>query len=308
LNIFFSIAVMRDIEAENLKKKRVARLSIFSNTFLVFMKLGAGLAVGSISMISEAVHSAVDLVAAGIAYLSVKKSAVPPDDCHEYGHGKFEDISGIVEAILIVVASMVILYEAVMSLVGGHEMASGELLTVGIIVMLISTLMNFYVSSKLFSVAKETGSIALESDAWHLRTDVFTSAGVMFGLILIKITGFGGFDAIIAIGISFVILHAAYDLIKRSFGHLTDRSLPEDDMEEILEILKRFCGNDVNFHDIRSRRAGPDRFVEFHLTVPGDLSVSNSHELTDRIEAALKSKLGRIFVTIHVEPSKNKKD
>lgn len=299
---------MRDIEAENLKKKRVARLSIFSNTFLVFMKLGAGLAVGSISMISEAVHSAVDLVAAAIAYLSVKKSAVPPDECHEYGHGKFEDISGIVEAILIVAASLVILYEAVTGLAGGHEIASGELLSVGIIVMLISTLMNLYVSTRLFSVAKETGSIALESDAWHLRTDVFTSAGVMLGLVLIKITGFAEFDAIIAIGISFVILHAAYDLIKRSFGHLTDRSLPGEEVEEILEILRRFCGSDVSFHEVRSRRAGPDRFVEFHLTVPGDMCVSDSHELTDRIEMALKSKLGRIFVTIHVEPSENKKD
>ena len=299
---------MRDFEAENLKKKRVARLSIFSNTFLVFMKLGAGLAVGSISMISEAVHSAVDLIASAIAYISVKKSAVPPDMCHEYGHGKFEDMSGIIEALLIVVASTIILYEAVMNLVSGHEIASEQLLSAGIAVMLISTIMNLYVSTKLFSVAKDTGSIALESDAWHLRTDVFTSAGVMVGLILIRITGFVQFDAIIAIGISFVILHAAYDLIKRSFAHLTDRSLPDDEMEEIREVLMRFCGNNVSFHAIRSRRAGPDRFVEFHLTVPGDSSVNDSHELTDRIEAALKSKLGRIFVTIHVEPAKNKKD
>lgn len=299
---------MRDIEAENLKKKRVARLSILSNTFLVFMKLFAGIAAGSISIISEAVHSGIDLIASSIAYVSVKKSSIPPDVCHEYGHGKFEDISGIVEAVLIVVASLIIFYEAVTNLMSGHDITSENLLLVGILVMLVSTIVNLYVSSRLFSVAKETGSIALESDAWHLRTDVFTSAGVMLGLILIRVTGFVEFDAVIAIGISFVILHAAYDLIKRSFAHLTDRSLPDDEMVEILEILKRFCRNDVSIHAIRSRRAGPDRFVEFHLTVPGDESVNDSHELTDRIEAALKSKFGRIFVTIHVEPSKNKKD
>ena len=299
---------MRDITGENLKKKNVARLSILSNTFLVFMKLGAGLSIGSISIISEAVHSAVDLVAAAIAYVSVKKSAIPPDGCHEYGHGKFEDISGIVEAVLIVAASLIILYEAFMNLAGGHEIASQEFLFVGIIVMLISTVMNFYVSSRLFAVAEETGSIALESDGWHLRTDVLTSAGVMLGLVLIRITGIAELDSIIAIGISFVILHAAYDLIKRAFGHLTDRSLPPGEIAEMLEILQRFCGNDVSFHAFKSRRAGPDRFIEFHLNVPGTLSVSDSHDLTERIEAALRTKFGRIFVTIHVEPSKTEKD
>ncbi len=299
---------MRDIGAENLRKKKVARLSILSNTVLVFLKLFTGIAIGSIAIISEAVHSAIDLVASAIAYLSVKKSAIPPDGCHEYGHGKYEDISGIVEAILIVAASLIIMYEAFMNLAGGHSPASEELLSAGIIVMLVSTVMNLYVSSRLFSVAGETGSIALESDAWHLRTDVFTSAGVMAGLVLMRITGIMELDAIIAIGIAFVILHAAYDLIKRAFAHLTDRSLPDEDMREIMEVLRRFCGNDVGYHAVRSRRAGPDRFIEFHLTMPGELSVSDSHELTDRIEAALKSKFGRIFVTIHVEPAKPEKD
>ncbi len=124
----------------------------------------------------------------------------------------------------------------------------------------------------------------------------------------IRITGIAELDSIIAIGISFVILHAAYDLIKRAFGHLTDRSLPPGEIAEMLEILQRFCGNDVSFHAFKSRRAGPDRFIEFHLNVPGTLSVSDSHDLTERIEAALRTKFGRIFVTIHVEPSKTEKD
>lgn len=299
---------MRDPASENLKKKRVARLSILSNATLVFLKLSVGIAVGSISIISEAVHSAIDLIASAIAYVSVKKSAVPPDGCHKYGHGKFEDISGIIEAVLIVVAACLILYEAVNALISGHWITSEQFLIAGIAVMGISTIMNYYVSSRLFSVAKETGSIALESDGWHLRTDVFTSLGVMLGLVLIEITGVAELDAVIAIGISFVILHAAYDLIKRAFSHLTDRSLPPEEMEEISEVLMRFCGKEVCFHAFKSRRAGPDMFVEFHLTVPGDLSVSESHELTDRIEMALKSRFGRIFVTIHVEPADAEKD
>lgn len=298
---------MRDIAGENLKKKKAARLSIVSNTFLVFMKLGAGLAVGSIAIISEAVHSAIDLIAAAIAYFSVKKSSVPPDGCHEYGHGKFEDISGIIEAILIVAAAMMILYEAVTSLLSGHSMVSPDLLSAGIAVMLVSTVLNFYVSERLLSVAHETGSIALESDGWHLRTDVFTSAGVVFGLVLIQVTGIVVLDSVIAICISFVILHAAYDLIKRAFAHLTDRSLPPVEENDIIEVLRRFCDEKIDFHAFKSRRAGPDRFIEFHLTVPGELSVSESHELTDRIESALKAKFGRIFVTIHVEPRKQKR-
>lgn len=294
---------MKDPADGDLKKKKVARLSIISNASLVLMKLFAGLAVGSISIISEAVHSSVDLLASFIAYFSVKKSSIPPDGCHEYGHGKFEDVSGIVEAILIVAAAAIILYESISALIRGENLYSTEFLDIGIAVMFISALMNLFVSSRLFSVAHETGSIALESDGWHLRTDVFTSVGVMIGLILIRITGITQLDSLIAIAIAFVILHAAYGLIKKAFGHLTDRTLPPGETEEILKVIERFCDDDVRFHAFKCRRAGPDIFVEFHLTVPGRLSVDESHDLTKRIEAALQSRFCRIFVTIHVEPA-----
>jgi len=161
------------LEAANVLKQKTARLSVASNTFLVILKLIVGFAVGSVSIISEGIHSAMDLLAAAIAFFSVRKSAEPPDTAHEFGHGKFEDFSGLIESVLIIVAAAFIVWEAVRSLLG--ERATGlsqDLLYIGIIIMAISAMVNLYVSRRLMKVAKQTESIALESDAWHLRTDV----------------------------------------------------------------------------------------------------------------------------------------
>src|SRR5512145_887512 len=163
---------------DNLKQS-TARLSVLSNTCLVLMKFVVGFAIGSVSIISEAIHSAMDLIAAVIAFFSVRKSSEPPDAAHAFGHGKFEDISGLVEALLIFVAAILIIREAVTKLLGETtEELQPQLLILGIAVMGISALVNWYVSQRLMKVAKESESIALESDAWHLRTDVYTSLGV----------------------------------------------------------------------------------------------------------------------------------
>lgn len=174
-----------DTESIEQVKERTARLSVLSNAGLVIMKLVVGIAIGSVSIISEAIHSAMDLLAAVIAYFSVRKSSEPPDAAHQFGHGKFEDISGLVEAVLIFVAAILIIREAVVKLLGeAPEHFSPGLLFAGIAVMGISALVNWGVSQRLMKVAKESESIALESDAWHLRTDVYTSLGVFLALFL----------------------------------------------------------------------------------------------------------------------------
>jgi cation diffusion facilitator family transporter len=151
-------------------------------------------------------------------------------------------------------------------------------------------------------VAKESESIALESDAWHLRTDVYTSLGVFFGLILIRLTGITLFDPIIAIGVAIVIMKAAYDLTKRSFSDLIDHSIPQKDEIRMKEIICEHASRYAGFHRFKTRRSGPDLFINFHLVMPGDISVSQSHDLAEHLESDLKLEYPRAIVTIHVEP------
>ena len=287
-------------------KEKTARLSIISNTGLVVMKFVVGFAIGSVSIISEAIHSSMDLLAAIIAFFSVKKSAEPPDAAHSFGHGKFEDVSGLIEAILIFVAAILIIWEAVKTLLGeAPEQFPPDMLIFGIAVMGISALANWYVSSRLMKVAKQTESIALESDAWHLRTDVYTSLGVFAGLILIRITGITLFDPLIAIGVACVILKAAYDLTKRSFADIIDHSIPVEDEKRIEEIICDHASDYAGFHELRTRRSGPEIFIEFHLVVPGTVSVNQSHDLADHLESDLKVEFPRANITIHIEPCNN---
>jgi cation diffusion facilitator family transporter len=176
------------------------------------------------------------------------------------------------------------------------------MLMAGIVVMGISATVNWFVSEKLMKVGKDTESIALESDAWHLRTDVYTSLGVFAGLILIQITGITALDSVIAIGVALVILKAAFDLTKRTLHNLIDRSIPERDKDRIKEIICDHSSDYAGFHGLKTRRAGPQIFINFHLVVAGDVSVQQSHDLTDHLESDLKLEYPRSVVTIHVEP------
>ena len=284
-------------------KESTARLSVISNTGLVLMKFIVGTSIGSVSIISEAIHSSMDLIAALIAFFSVRKSAEPPDAQHEFGHGKFEDISGLIEALLIFIAAVLIIWEAGKKLLGeSSELSNPDLLIWGIAVMGISALVNWYVSNRLFKVAKQSESIALESDAWHLRTDVYTSLGVFIGLILIRLTGIAIIDPLIAIGVAIVIMKAAYDLTRRSLSDLIDHSIPPADEKRIQEIICDHASIYAGFHDLKTRRSGPEIFIEFHLVLPGDISVLQSHDLADHLESDLKTEFPRANITIHAEP------
>ena len=284
-------------------KERTARLSVISNTGLVLMKFLVGFSIGSVSIISEAIHSSMDLIAAVIAFFSVRKSAEPPDAQHEFGHGKFEDISGLIEALLIVVAAILIIREALLKLLGESTgLFTPELLIFGIAVMGVSALVNWLVSHRLMKVAKQSESIALESDAWHLRTDVYTSLGVFVGLILIQLTGIAIFDSLFAMGVAVVIMKAAYDLIRRSFSDLIDHSIPPVDEERIKAIICEHSGDYAGFHDLRTRRSGPDIFIEFHLVMSGTATVLQSHDLSDHLESDLNVEFPRAIITIHTEP------
>jgi len=258
-----------------------------------------GILTGSISILSEAIHSGIDLIAALIAYVSVKKSSQPADERHRYGHGKIENISGTVEALLIIVAAVWIIYEAVSKLRHGVEV---EQLGWGMAIMGLSAGVNFLVSSKLMRVARKTDSVALEADALHLRTDVYTSVGVLAGLVGIKLTGITLLDPLAAIGVALLIIKTGIDLSRQAFLPLVDTSLPEEEEEVIVEVINSFSEHYLEFHKLRTRKSGSERHVDLHLVVPKESKVHQVHTLCDMMEAEIKRRLPRSHVLIHIEP------
>lgn len=281
------------------EKLKVARLSIISNTVLTLGKLGIGLSMASVSVISEAIHSGLDLIAAIIAFFSVRESNKPADEYHRYGHGKFENLAAILEAILILLAAAWIVSEAIPKLRGATEVRS---LGLGAIIMGISALVNLIISSRLFAVAKKTDSPALAADAWHLRTDVFTSLGVLGGIVAIKITGLYIIDPIIAIGVTLLILKAAIDLLRHSIGAMLDARLPDSEERAIVEVLDSHAGSYVAYRNLRTRMAGPQRHIDFKLVVPKGQQVVSVHFICDCIEQDLCKQFHDVEVMIHAEP------
>ncbi len=283
------------------KKAKAARLSVFSNAFLIVMNLAVGLISGSVSIISEAIHTFIDFLAAIMAYFSVKIADTPPDDQHPYGHGKYENISGVVEALLIFVASGWIIYHAVDRLNSEHIIDHSGL-TLGFLVMVVSALVDLFVSRHLYRVAKETDSVALKADALHLSVHVYTSFGIGISLAVIYFTGWHFLDPIAAIVVAAFILKEAFEILVEAFKPLIDNSLPPEELQIIIDTISKYQSNNMKYHMLRTRKAGSNRELDFHLEVPGNMSVKESHNLCDKIEEDLKGNLPNLEVTIHVEP------
>lgn len=288
------------------RKERVAGLSVISNAVLVALKLAAGLMIGSVSIISEALHSGVDLLAAIIALFSVKTSCIPADTKHPFGHGKVENISGTIEALLIFAASGWILFEAVEKLRFPQPI---EHVGWGVVVMLISTVANLIVSGMLFKVGWETDSIALEADAWHLRTDVYTSAGVMASLAIIWVghrftpdPNIHWLDPVAALGVAILIIRAAYRLTLQAARDLLDARLPAEEETWIRDLIMAHQPVIHGFHKLRTRKSGNFRFIEFHIKVDPQMSVGVSHRITEDLSASIERRFPAASVIVHIEP------
>jgi cation diffusion facilitator family transporter len=288
------------------KKIGAAILSVVSNSLLIGLKLTVGILMGSVAVISEAIHSSVDLVAAVIAFLAVRASSRAADELHPYGHGKYENLSATVEALLIFGAAVWIIYEAADKLVHPQGI---DLPAWGVGVMLVSAVVNTFVSRRLFRVGRESDSVALQADAWHLRTDVFTSVGVMAGLLVIWVVGMidpgvelRWLDPVVAILVAVMIMKAAWDLTRESARDLLDVSLPQHDVSWIANFVADGWPQVRSFHNLRTRKAGPNRFIDFHLVVDERMSVSDAHALGDEIVGAIKERFPESRVHIHVEP------
>ena len=287
------------------QKAAVALLSVISNTVLVLLKIAVGLLIGSVSVLSEAIHSGVDLLAAVIAWFAVRTSSKKPDEDHPFGHGKVENLSGSIEAVLIFLAAGWIIFEAVKKIITPQPIETPGL---GVLVMFVSAAVNLWVSRKLFKVGKESDSVALLADAWHLRTDVYTSIGVMAGLGLILAgewiflgVHFDWIDPVAAIAVALLIVRAAYALTVQSARDLLDVSLPQEE-NWIRHELSRTGLPIHGFHHLRTRKAGATRFVELHIVLDRDMSVQESHRISEGIARRIRDRFPGTEVVVHEEP------
>jgi cation diffusion facilitator family transporter len=281
-------------------KSGAAGLSIASNSVLIALKLAAGAITGSIAIVTEAIHSMIDLVASVIAFISVRKADEPADEEHPYGHEKVENLAANFEGVLILVGAAVIVYEATHRLVDG---SSVESLGVGIAVMGFSVVANLVVSGVLYRQARVHESPAVEGDAAHLRTDAMTSAGVLVGLGLVEITGVVAFDSITALIVAAAIVSAGINIIRRSSGVLVDETLPDREMDRIEQAIAAARTPEVaGYHKLRARRAGRRRHIDFHVQYRSGTSLERAHELAHQMRGSIEAEIAQAEVLIHVEP------
>jgi cation diffusion facilitator family transporter len=282
------------------RKTRAAGLSIISNSSLILLKVAAGVVTGSIALITEAIHSAVDLVASVVAFFSVRKADQPADEDHLYGHAKVENLAAALEGVLIVLGAAVIIFESVRRLADPPEL---ETLGVGIAVIALSTVVNLGVSTWLYRQADAHDSPALAGDAAHLRTDALTSVGVLIGLVLVQVTGVEVLDPIMALVVACAIIFSGVRIITRSSRVLVDEALPPDELGEIRRAIEEYGAPEVyGFHKLRARRAGSRRYIDLHVQFTSGTTLERAHAVSHDLSEAIRGRIRGADVLIHLEP------
>jgi cation diffusion facilitator family transporter len=280
-------------------KVRAAAISLATGVGILALKGVAYFVTGSVALLSDAAESVVNVIAANIALISLIVAQQPPDDRHQYGHAKAEYVSSATEAAMIGVAGLVIIGTAVNRLIHPQPL---ERLPLGLALLSAAAVVNLVVASVLLRVSRAEHSIALEASARHLLSDVLTSIGVFAGVALVAVTGWAPLDGIAAVAVGLNILWIGVRLYRRSVSGLLDARLPEDDEATIRRILDAHQDEIVEYHAMRTRQAGPDRFLDLHLVLHRTLSVGQAHELTDDLERHIEKAMPRTDVMIHVEP------
>ena len=287
-------------------KAAAAMLSIVSNIVLIALKLAAGAITGSIAIITEAIHSSIDLIASVIAFVSVRKADEPIDRDHPYGHQRIENLAAAIEGVLILVGAGVIIFEATRRLVNGSEI---EHLGVGIVVISFSVVANLVVSALLYRRARELSSPALEGDAAHLRADALTSIGVLVGLGLVELTDEPAFDAIAALVVAMAIVVSGIRILSRSSRVLVDEALPAEELDRIeLAIAAARTDEVVGYHKLRARHSGYAHHIDMHVQYRKGTSLERAHQLAHEMTAAIERALPDSDVLIHVEPEGSHRD
>lgn len=290
-----SAAVQEDQEKI---KRRAAALSLGFNALQSLLKIGAAVITGSVSVLSEAVHSSTDVVASMMAYVGVRAASVPPDEEHPYGHGKIESLAGFGESILLFCIVVYICIESVSRLLHKPPL---EQLDLGLVVMTLSAFGCLAVSRYVTSVAKKTKSLALKSNGRHLLADFVTSLGVLGALAGTKLTGWGWLDPSIAIVLALWMCYGAWHLAQEAFQHLIDRRLEDEELATIEELLK-VRPEVIGHHRLRSRLSGNMRYIDMHIVLPSDYSLIQAHAVADDLEKKIAFELAPAQVVIHVDP------
>jgi cation diffusion facilitator family transporter len=289
-----------DTRPDPIRKERAARVSIASNSLLIVLKLVAGAATGSIAIVTEAVHSSIDLLASVVAYFSVRKADEPADESHMYGHEKVENLASALEGVLILLGAGIIIYESSRRLVHPRNVES---LGFGIAVLAVSTLANLGVSRYLSGQARATESPALEGDAAHLRTDALTSAGVLVALTLVAITDVQNLDPITALIVAGVIVWSGIRIVTRSSRVLVDEALPEDELARVDRAIESFNAPEiVGYHKLRARRAGSRRHIDLHVQFRPGTTLERAHQLSHELQGRIQGQVRGADVLIHLEP------
>jgi cation diffusion facilitator family transporter len=276
-----------------------AKLSLAVIVGLTALKVLVAAITGSISIVAQAVDSLLDIFAVTITFLAIRIAARPADEEHPFGHGKAENIAAIFQAALIFAVGALIIYSAVRRIITG---ATVELTEAGIGVMLVSIIASILLARHLLRVSRSAGSIALEANAHNIAADVYSATGVLVGFLVIRFSNLYIVDPIIAVIVAFFILKAGYTVTRKSFGGLVDTRLPQEEETEIRTAIMEHGCQIGGFHDLRTRQAGRQRYVELHLVMPRSASVDITHRVCDKLEQDIKERLPNTSITIHVEP------
>jgi cation diffusion facilitator family transporter len=271
---------------------------------LIIFKVVVGWLTGSISILAQATDSLLDLFAGIITFSAIRIAAKPADAEHPYGHGKAEDIAGIVQGILIFIAGGLIIYSAIDRIIKGSSFEI-ELAEAGIAVMAVSIVVSIFLSRHLLRVSRRTGSVALEANARNIATDVYSASAVLMGLAIVRFTGLNIIDSVIAIGVAIYILKIALDTIRKPVAGLLDEKLPPAQQAVIEDSLRKYSCEVSGYHALRTRRAGSQSHIDLHLVMAGDISLEQAHQICDQIEGEIQNVLHEASVIIHAEPCDN---
>jgi cation diffusion facilitator family transporter len=281
-------------------KTGAAALSVASNSALILLKAIAGIVTGSVALLTEALHSATDLVASIVALFSLRAADVPADESHPYGHEKIEDMAAAIEGVLILVGSVVIAFEAVRHLIEGTGV---QRLGVALVVLAVSIVVNLVVSRTLSARAVATSSPALAADAAHLKTDMLSSAGVLAALAIVAATGWDWLDPVVALMVAAVVAVAGVRILTRSSRVLVDETLPDAELDAIGDVVAAFAERGiVGYHELRGRQAGARRHVDLHVQFRAGMTLEEAHRTAHRLQDVIRKRLGPADVLIHLEP------
>jgi cation diffusion facilitator family transporter len=285
--------------ATNLKS-RAAIVSIASNSTLIVLKLAAGILTGSVGLVSDAIHSLMDLIASVIAWASVRKSDIPADASHRYGHEKLEDLAAGAQALLLLIGAVFIAYEAVHRLIEGGDVKS---VGVGMAVAGSASAINFVVSSYLKRTGAQTGSEALHANAADLRTDAIVSLGVLVSLALVDLTGAQWIDAVVGLLVAAAITVTGVRILNEALRRLADEALPPDELQSLQEVVNGFLSEEVvGVHDLRARHVGSHHQVDLHMQFADGTSLQRAHFLSHQLQDVIIERLPGTTVLVHLEP------